>query len=120
MLFVEQKIESTSVLGDIHEQALFFRNSLMLLLIPSTTFATEQTLNQADTIDFDFNSLGTAHDHARIGFVLRRTGEHENILSVLMHCLLITCVTSIIWLVGGYSLAFGDAKFLYWRMEKDF
>lgn len=34
----------------------------------------------------------------------------KNVLSVLIHCLLIACVTSVIWLLGGYSLAFGEAN----------
>jgi ammonium transporter, Amt family len=32
----------------------------------------------------------------------------RNVLSVLMQCFSITCVVSILWLVCGYSLAFGD------------
>ena len=32
----------------------------------------------------------------------------KNVLSVLMQCFAITCLASIIWLVMGYSLAFGD------------
>ena len=32
----------------------------------------------------------------------------KNVLSVLMQCFAITCLASIIWLVVGYSLAFGD------------
>ncbi|MDH3714253.1 MAG: ammonium transporter [Gammaproteobacteria bacterium] len=32
----------------------------------------------------------------------------KNVLSVLMQCFAITCVVSIVWLVYGYSLAFGD------------
>jgi len=32
----------------------------------------------------------------------------KNVLSVLMQCFTITCLASIIWLVFGYSLAFGD------------
>lgn len=32
----------------------------------------------------------------------------RNVLSVLMHCAVICCVASIVWLVIGYSLAFGD------------
>ncbi len=31
----------------------------------------------------------------------------RNLLSVLMHCFVITCVVSILWMVCGYSLAFG-------------
>jgi len=32
----------------------------------------------------------------------------KNVLSILMQCFAITCVVSILWLVAGYSLAFGD------------
>lgn len=32
----------------------------------------------------------------------------KNALSVLMQCFAITCVASIVWLIAGYSLAFGD------------
>jgi len=32
----------------------------------------------------------------------------KNVLSVLMQCFSITCLASIIWLVCGYSIAFGD------------
>lgn len=32
----------------------------------------------------------------------------KNVLSVLMQCFAITCAVSLIWLICGYSLAFGD------------
>ena len=32
----------------------------------------------------------------------------KNVLSVLMQCFTITCAASLVWLVAGYSLAFGD------------
>ncbi len=32
----------------------------------------------------------------------------KNVLSVLMQCFAITCIASLVWLVAGYSLAFGD------------
>ena len=32
----------------------------------------------------------------------------KNVLSVLMQCFTICCLMSILWLVVGYSLAFGD------------
>ncbi len=34
--------------------------------------------------------------------------RNRNVLSVLMQCFSITCLVSVIWLVFGYSLAFGD------------
>jgi Amt family ammonium transporter len=35
----------------------------------------------------------------------------KNVLSVLMQCFVITCLVSILWLVAGYSLAFGEGNF---------
>jgi Amt family ammonium transporter len=32
----------------------------------------------------------------------------KNVLSVLVQCFVITCLVSILWLVAGYGLAFGD------------
>jgi Amt family ammonium transporter len=32
----------------------------------------------------------------------------KNVMSVLMHCFVIACLVSILWLVAGYALAFGD------------
>lgn len=34
--------------------------------------------------------------------------RNKNVLSVLMQCFAITCVVSLVWLIGGYSLAFTD------------
>ncbi|MFC3080134.1 ammonium transporter [Phenylobacterium terrae] len=37
----------------------------------------------------------------------------KNVLSVMMHCVAIACLMSVLWLFGGYSLAFsGDGAFL--------
>jgi len=32
----------------------------------------------------------------------------RNVLSVLMHCVSVACLMSVLWLVAGYSIAFGD------------
>ena len=32
----------------------------------------------------------------------------KNVLSVLMQCFAISCVVSVLWLIGGYGIAFGD------------
>ena len=36
----------------------------------------------------------------------------NNVVSVLMQCFAITCLVTILWLVAGYSLAFGDISLL--------
>ncbi len=37
----------------------------------------------------------------------------RNVLSVFMHCFAIACLMSVLWLVIGYSIAFGDGN-AYW------
>ncbi|HKT16824.1 MAG TPA: ammonium transporter [Stellaceae bacterium] len=34
----------------------------------------------------------------------------RNLLSILMHCFAISCIVSVIWVLFGYSLAFGDGN----------
>lgn len=32
----------------------------------------------------------------------------KNVLSILMQCFAIACISSIVWMIVGYSIAFGD------------
>ena len=36
--------------------------------------------------------------------------RNKNVLSVLMQCISVACLASVLWLVIGYSLAFGDGN----------
>ncbi len=38
----------------------------------------------------------------------------RNVLSVFMHCFSIACLMSILWMVAGYSIAFGSGTSGYW------
>ena len=38
----------------------------------------------------------------------------RNVLSVFMHCYAIACLMSVLWLVAGYSIAFGSGTSGYW------
>lgn len=38
----------------------------------------------------------------------------RNVLSVLMHCMSIACLMSVLWLVAGYSIAFGPSDSALW------
>lgn len=38
----------------------------------------------------------------------------QAVLSVIMHCFGIACLASVLWLIVGYSLAFGDSMFGGW------
>jgi len=38
----------------------------------------------------------------------------RNVLSVFMHCYAIACLMSVLWLIAGYSIAFGGGTSGYW------
>lgn len=44
----------------------------------------------------------------------------RNVLSVFMHCYAIACLMSILWLVAGYSIAFGDGNAIWGGLGKIF
>lgn len=44
----------------------------------------------------------------------------KNVLSVLMHCFSITCVVTVLWIVCGYSLAFGEGNAFVGGLGKAF
>ncbi len=44
----------------------------------------------------------------------------RNVLSVFMHCYAIACLMSILWLAGGYSIAFGDGNAIWGGLGKAF
>lgn len=44
----------------------------------------------------------------------------QNVLSVLMHCFSITCLASVLWLAGVYSLAFGEGNSYIGDLSKFF
>ena len=93
---------------------------LILLSIPNIAWA-DDSINQADTA-WILVSTALVLLMTMPGLALFYGGlvNEKNILSVLVHCLLITCITSIIWVFSGYSLAFGDASPFIGGMEKFF
>ena len=42
----------------------------------------------------------------------------RNVLSVLMQCFAIACLVSVLWLVAGYSIAFGEGNAVWGGVEK--
>ena len=83
--------------------------SLALLLQSGPASAAETALNGADTA-WILTSTALVLFMTLPGLALFYGGlvRASNILSVLMHCFAIACLASILWLIGGYALAFGD------------
>ena len=44
--------------------------------------------------------------------------QSKNVLSVMMHCFAIACLVSVLWLIIGYSIAFGDGSPLFGGLGK--
>ncbi len=79
----------------------------MLLILPMTAFADE--INGADTA-WVLTSTVLVLFMTLPGLALFYSGlvRAKNVLSVLMQCFAIACLASIVWMVIGYGLAFGD------------
>ena len=77
------------------------------LLLPGLVQAEE--LNGADTA-WILTSTALVLFMTLPGLALFYAGlvRTKNVLSVLMQCFAITCVVSVLWVVVGYSIAFGD------------
>ena len=87
-----------------------------LCLIPSTALAqgAEVAVNPANTA-WILTATALVLFMTIPGLSLFYAGlvRRKNVLSVLMHCFMIMAVMSVLWLVCGYSLAFGEAN-PYW------
>ncbi len=83
---------------------------LSLLILPSVSFA-EDILDTGDT-SWLLTSTALVLFMTIPGLSLFYAGlvRSKNVLSVLMQCFTITCLASLVWLVFGYSLAFGDGQ----------
>ncbi len=92
--------------------ALFF---LFASLVPSISFAQGGEINGANTA-WILTSTALVLFMTIPGLSLFYGGlvRTKNVLSILMQCFSITIMISIIWLLVGYSIAFGPSESAYW------
>ncbi|NOQ63760.1 MAG: ammonium transporter [Methyloprofundus sp.] len=105
----------------IHNNQLFLL--LGLVLLPNLAWSAEE-LNQANTA-WILTSTALVLFMTIPGLSLFYAGlvRSKNVLSVLMQCFAITCLISIMWIAGMYSLIFtdgGSAQFLIGGLSKAF
>ncbi|MFT6824540.1 MAG: Amt family ammonium transporter, partial [Pseudohongiellaceae bacterium] len=86
----------------------------LLLLLPSIASA-QDVLSGANTA-WILTSTALVLFMTLPGLALFYGGlvRTRNVLSVLMQCFAIAVVVSILWLVVGYSIAFGPSESAYW------
>jgi len=96
-------------LGDIRMRKPLFLAALLLL--PGIVMAEEASLNSADTA-WILTSTALVLFMTLPGLALFYGGlvRTKNVLSVLMQCFAIAGIVSILWLIAGYSLAFGEGN----------
>ena len=88
------------------EPAILFALLLALLFLPMGVSADE--LNSGDTA-WMLMSTALVLFMTVPGLALFYAGmvRAKNVLSVLMHCFTITCLVTVLWMIFGYSIAFG-------------
>ncbi|MCK4842520.1 MAG: ammonium transporter [Methylococcales bacterium] len=92
-----------------------FRNKYLLILSLLPELAMAEGLNQANT-SWVLTSTALVLFMTLPGLSLFYAGlvRSKNVLSVLMQCFAITCIVSILWLVGVYSFIFTDGGEMQW------
>lgn len=92
-----------------------FLVAITLLLIPSLSWAQDAEINGANTA-WILTSTALVLFMTLPGLALFYGGlvRTRNVLSVLMQCFSIAVVISVLWLLVGYSIAFGPSESAYW------
>ncbi len=92
-------------------KALILCLTLLSFFISGTTWAAEGQLNGANT-SWILTSTALVLFMTLPGLALFYGGlvRKKNVLSILMQCFAIGSISSILWLVVGYSLAFGEGN----------
>ncbi len=97
-----------------------FGSFVLLLLMPGLALA-EDALDTGDTA-WMLTATALVLFMTLPGLALFYGGlvRTKNVLSILMQCLVIACVVSVIWVIFGYSLAFGPGGEFIGGMSKAF
>jgi len=88
---------------------------LALLLAPSLSFAQDGSINGANTA-WILTATALVLFMTIPGLSLFYGGlvRTKNVLSILMQCFAITILISVLWLLVGYSIAFGPSESAFW------
>ena len=88
---------------------------LSLMLLPATSFAAQGEVDGANTA-WILTATALVLFMTVPGLSLFYAGlvRSKNVLSILMQCFAITALVSVIWLIFGYSIAFGPAENPFW------
>ena len=92
-------------------KTIFYTAAAAMAVLTSSVpaFAQESSLGSGDTA-WILTATALVLFMTLPGLALFYAGlvRAQNVVSVLMNCFAIACVMSIVWLIAGYSIAFGD------------
>ncbi|MDH3434469.1 MAG: ammonia channel protein, partial [Gammaproteobacteria bacterium] len=88
----------------------FAATLLLFLLVPGLTFAADG-LDSGDTA-WMLTATALVLFMTLPGLALFYSGlvRNRNVLSVMMQCFTIACAASLLWVIAGYSLIFGEGS----------
>ncbi|MEE2761743.1 MAG: ammonium transporter [Pseudomonadota bacterium] len=94
----------------------------LLLILPESAWAQDATKLSDGNTAWIITATALVLFMTMPGLALFYGGlvRSKNVLSVLMHCFTITCVSSILWLVLAYSIAFGGDGTWWGGLSKSF
>lgn len=81
--------------------------ALLLMLIPGVALADESTIDSGDTAWVLVSSALVLIMTPGLALFYGGMVRRKNVLSTIMHSFIIICVVSVLWVLFGYSLAFG-------------
>ena len=94
----------------------------LLLVLPESAWAQDATKLSGSNTAWIITATVLVLFMTMPGLALFYGGlvRSKNVLSVLMHCFTITCVSSILWLILAYSIAFGGDGTWWGGLSKSF
>ncbi len=94
---------------------------LLALIVTVPAHAAESTLNQANTAwILTASALVLMMTLPGLAMFYGGLVRSKNVLSVLMHCVAIACLSSVLWLAIAYSFSFGEGSPWLGGFEKAF
>jgi Amt family ammonium transporter len=108
-------------MSDIKRRGSALILALSALALPGAAFAQGPVADTGDTA-WILTSTALVLFMTLPGLALFYAGlvRVKNTLSVMMHCTAIACLASVLWLAGGYSLAFDTGNAVVGGLSKAF
>jgi len=83
--------------------------SIILIFIPSKAFAMENVINSGDTGWVMISTILVMIMAPGLAFFYSGMVNKKNVISTILHSYMKLCVISVVWILWGYTIAFGNS-----------